>query len=150
MSHASDKGAEPNLVPLLDMVLQLIMFFMICTNFVMEQLDQSVKLPTAMTAKSLDRTESNLMYINVNDKGSLLPMDEDRAEIKDPSSIQRYMKRKFDYRTRISGQPEAEKTLVIIRAHENANFEQVYRVMRSCKLAGFKRLQLRAMIGGQT
>ena len=46
-STSSDK-CEPNLTPLLDMVLQLVMFFMLCANFVMEQVNESVKLPLAI------------------------------------------------------------------------------------------------------
>ena len=43
MSHGSSSSdkCEPNLVPLLDMVLQLVMFFMVCANFVMEQVNES-------------------------------------------------------------------------------------------------------------
>jgi biopolymer transport protein ExbD len=147
MSHGSaDEGCNPNLVPLLDLVLQLIMFFIISANLVMEQLDANIKLPTATTAKSLDRTESYLLYINVNKDGYLLPVDENREEIKSPTAIEAYMKRKFVYRAKTYNQAEAEKTLVILRAHESATFEQIYRVLKACKSAGFKRLQLRAMI----
>src|SRR4029079_343313 len=41
----ASSDAEPNLVPLLDLVLQLVMFFMMCANFVMEENDQTIKLP---------------------------------------------------------------------------------------------------------
>ncbi len=34
--------ADPNLVPLLDLVFQLIMFFMICVNFVSEQVNSDI------------------------------------------------------------------------------------------------------------
>ena len=149
MSHgtsSSDKPIEPNLVPLLDLVLQLVMFFMVCTNFIMEQLDASIKLPTAQTAKSLDRSQSNLLFINVSDRGHVMPMDGDRAALITPGQIEQYMKRKFKYRADTSNVAEAEKTIVIIRAHQNAKFEAVYRVLKSVKQAGFKKLQLRAMI----
>ncbi|MFM8325480.1 MAG: ExbD/TolR family protein [Pirellulaceae bacterium] len=36
------------------------------------------------------------------------------------------------------------KTLVIIRADKNVNFEKVYRVMRQCQQVGLRHLQLRA------
>jgi biopolymer transport protein ExbD len=148
MSHggSDEKPAEPNLVPLLDLVLQLIMFFMIVSNFVVEQLDQSIVLPTAATAKSLDRTESNLLFINVDETGRLLPVDAE--PMLDPRQIENYMRRKFNDHLRVvdGKKEEAEKMLVIVRAHESAKFEVVFRVLKAVKQAGFKRLQLRAKI----
>jgi biopolymer transport protein ExbD len=151
MSHGGTGGgrhkeAEPNLVPLLDMVLQLIMFFVLCANFVMDQINEDIKLPQATTAKSLDRTETDLIYLNVNDKGALLPYDEDREPITSPQYITRYLARKYKYRMDTGGEAEAKKTLVIIRADAHATFDSVYRVMKAVKQAGFQRLQLRAMI----
>ena len=54
MSHgaAADLAhAEPNLTPLLDVVLQLLMFFMMCVNFVNEQVKEDVKLPESASAR---------------------------------------------------------------------------------------------------
>ena len=120
---------------------------MICANFVVEQLDQKIVLPTAATAKSLDRTESSLLFINVDETGRLLPVD-GGTPILDPRAIETYMKRQFARRLSITdgNKEEAEKTLVIIRAHEASKFEAVYRVLRAIKQSGFKRLQLRAKI----
>jgi len=151
MSHgytggARNKDAEPNLVPLLDMVLQLIMFFVLCANFVMDQINEDIKLPQATTAKSLDRSETDLIYLNVNERGALLPYDGDREPITAPQYITRYVARKYKERTDLNGEAEAKKTLVIIRADAHATFDSVYRVMKAVKQAGFQRLQLRAMI----
>ena len=51
MSHGSTEKCEPNLTPLLDLVLQLVMFFMLCANFVVEQTSDKIKLPEAEAAK---------------------------------------------------------------------------------------------------
>ncbi|MFN6050729.1 MAG: ExbD/TolR family protein, partial [Planctomycetia bacterium] len=51
MSHggSSDGGnMEPNLTPLLDVVLQLLMFFMMCVNFVTNQVSEDIILPESM------------------------------------------------------------------------------------------------------
>ena len=55
MSHGSTEKCEPNFTPLLDLVLQLVMFFMICANFVMEQTSVEIKLPKAIAAKALEK-----------------------------------------------------------------------------------------------
>jgi biopolymer transport protein ExbD len=72
---------ELNLTPLLDVVLQLIMFFMMCINFVSEQVNQNVLLPTSTSAQELmAKTDVDVIVINVevvrrdrkNSKGQLV------------------------------------------------------------------------------
>ena len=50
MSHGSSDKCEPNFTPLLDLVLQLVMFFMLCANFVMDQTSVEIKLPDAIAS----------------------------------------------------------------------------------------------------
>ena len=57
MSGSVDGGGapDPNLTPLLDLVLQLIMFFMITVNFIrVDQFDDSVRLFEVTRASSFD------------------------------------------------------------------------------------------------
>src|SRR5689334_24068400 len=67
MSHgAADIGlAEPNLTPLLDVVLQLLMFFMMCVNFVTEQVNEDVKLPESQSAAPMDKADVDVLFLNV-------------------------------------------------------------------------------------
>ena len=55
MSHgpSSDDTVDPNLTPLLDLVLQLLMLFMICGNYAAEQSNEPVNLAYSETAKQL-------------------------------------------------------------------------------------------------
>ena len=48
---SSEFKAEPNLTPLLDVVFQLITFFMLVINFSSENYDQRVRLPVAESAR---------------------------------------------------------------------------------------------------
>ena len=57
LSHGA--SAEPNLTPMLDMVFQLITFFMLVINFKSAQLDMSLKLPifgSLVPSKRMGRT----------------------------------------------------------------------------------------------
>src|SRR3954454_21081692 len=68
MSHGpSTEGgaAEPNLIPLLDVVFQLLMFFMMCVNFVSEQNNEDVKLPDSLSAQPMDKAETDVLFINL-------------------------------------------------------------------------------------
>src|SRR3954462_9717577 len=62
---AEASSAEPNLTPLLDLVLQLLMFFMMCVNFVNEQVSEDVKLPVSQSARPMDKTESDVLFLNL-------------------------------------------------------------------------------------
>jgi len=51
---SSEVKAEPNLVPILDMVFQLITFFMLVINFATAGIDQDLKLPVIGSAGTVD------------------------------------------------------------------------------------------------
>ena len=76
MSHgpSSSEAVEPNLTPLLDLVLQLLMFFMICGNYASEQSNEPVNLAFSETAKQLsddanlkpgDKQEQDFLFLTV-------------------------------------------------------------------------------------
>src|SRR5438132_9288529 len=73
MSHAlgDELKAEPHLVPLLDLVFQLIMFFMITMNFVSAQLSEDIKLPIAQSARAMDKAEAEVLILNLESTGKL-------------------------------------------------------------------------------
>src|SRR5436190_18809813 len=71
MSHggSSDGGAcEPNMTPLLDLVLQILMFFIVTVNFATAEDAGNVELPDSQTARPLpsvgakDPIFLNLLY----------------------------------------------------------------------------------------
>src|SRR5438552_7349756 len=99
MAHSphtsASSDAEPNLVPLLDLVLQLVMFFMVCANFVMEQINESIQLPKAEAARPLDANAHNIIFLNVNEKGEVLLSQLDvvgkESILYNPIQVQAYM-----------------------------------------------------------
>ena len=99
MSHGPSGGdgikAEPNLIPLLDLVMQLVMFFMVCANFVMEQTNATIVLPEAIASKALDKNDAYPIFLNINKEGKVLLSKLDarggtrypRAEIDQPYTL---------------------------------------------------------------
>ena len=57
--------AEPNLTPLLDMVFQLITFFMLVISFKAAEIDQTLNLPVLGSARPLDASEMKVLVLNV-------------------------------------------------------------------------------------
>ena len=151
MSHAppgESDLAEPNLVPLLDLVLQLIMFFMMCAQFaVMEQTDRSIQLPLAQHAKPIPDTGPEVVFLGVNDRGEVKVVGRPRPLVTD-DEIAVFLRQDVYEPAARAAKGKEIKTQVIIRADKNADFEQIYRIMRRCQEAGLRKLQLRAIQSG--
>jgi biopolymer transport protein ExbD len=60
------ESAEPNLTPMLDMVFQLITFFMLVVNFKAAELDLTLKLPVLSSAKPLPPGAEKLKMLVLN------------------------------------------------------------------------------------
>ena len=63
--------AEPNLTPILDMVFQLITFFMLVINFKAASLDMSVQLPVIGSALPTEAGDRDVLVLNVMPNGKL-------------------------------------------------------------------------------
>lgn len=153
MSHGSTEKCEPNFTPLLDLVLQLVMFFMISANFVMDQTNIDVKLPEAISAKALDPKVNRVVFLNVNAQGQVvLPKIEqhDGNETLDNAiQVEGYLKRRATIEIAGSNRPKPEATL-ILRVDRQTPFEKSYPIMKACRDAGYTNVQLRAIrFGGQ-
>ena len=147
MSHGANDVGEPNLTPLLDLVLQLLMFFLIVANFVLDQSNQDIKLPEATTAVPIDTDVKNILALNIDQDGKLVLSESgkgDDAKLDSEARIQRYMKDQYEFFKRDGGEQAVNKMAVVIRGDSRANFEHIYRVMRAAKDAGFVTVQLRA------
>ncbi len=158
MSHGSSDKCEPNFTPLLDLVLQLVMFFMLCANFVMDQTNVEIKLPEAISAKAIESNENYVYYINVNEQGTVLfppgdtPTDSlgNKLTATDkPKELEVILKRRAEEDKRAAGPGNEDKplrTLIILRVHKLCPFEKTSAIMRACRAAGYTRIQLRAVI----
>jgi biopolymer transport protein ExbD len=148
MSHGSTDKCEPNMTPLLDLVLQLVMFFMISANFVMEQTSVEVKLPEAVSAKALGPNADAVIFLNVNEKGQVLLPPVDRVDDNDTLDNVAQVKNYMDLRRKTellrTGARSPGATLVL-RIDARTPFEQSYPIMQACRAAGYSNVQLRAI-----
>src|SRR5947209_19481968 len=95
-SLSTELKAEPNLTPLLDVVFQLITFFMLLINFSSDNYDQRVRLPVAGTARPVEDAEKaaeDRLVLNIDKDGHLLingevmPTHQAIAEIKHQADL---------------------------------------------------------------
>jgi biopolymer transport protein ExbD len=136
---------EINLTPLLDLVLQLIMFFMITVNFVAaDQFDESIALPVAQSAVPLEATAEKWVFLNIDSKGKLVGTLENMA-LDTPQKIRAYLEREKEVLEREAGRKSDLKIVIVLRADKNCRYRDVWQVVDSCQRAGYRRWQLRVM-----
>ena len=157
MSHGSTEKCEPNFTPLLDLVLQLVMFFMLCATFVAEQTEATIKLPEAIAARALDKNEGDPIFLNINARGQVIlsrSQMEDKGELDTPPELEQYLKRraKVEYRA-TTGKAEdpprdwKPQTTLIMRIDKEAEFSKTYPLMKACRQANYTKVELRALVG---
>jgi biopolymer transport protein ExbD len=154
MSHGSSEKCEPNFTPLLDLVLQLVMFFMLCANFVLEQTDVKIQLPQAITAKMLEKGEDYAIYLNVNKQGYvvLAPSDQYKdsegnviSTLENEAQVLSFLKfrAREDRQADPANKDKALRSVIILRVDKDCPFEKTYGIMKACRQAEYLRVQLR-------
>jgi len=188
---ASESVCEPNLTPLLDLVLQILMFFMVTVNFAQDQqkVSGNVRLPDSQTARPLsekkDRDPIFLNLLKLPDEETAKALVEKKAL--DPGQMKFFLKLRAalgEYvveipsaetnkdmsaeereRARFKNQTQATVWLkgkyldlkrdnkggevpnsIIIRADRDAEYTQVFQLLRACSDAGFRTLRMRATV----
>jgi biopolymer transport protein ExbD len=172
MSHGAGGGsehAEPNLTPLLDVVMQLLMFFMMCVNFVSEQVNEDIKLPNSQAVKPMDKADTDVLFINLKPfalkdfqdrlPGDVLARAQERFRDgdecilipgKEPmrrTDLNVWLKDQYADAKRLveSHGGKDVNTAIVIRAHKEADYAQVFEILQMCKNVGYTRLKLRAL-----
>ena len=141
--------AEPNLTPILDMVFQLITFFMLVINFKSAALDLSLRLPIVGSARPVDtKGMEDLLILNITQEGKLIVY----GIAKDVESY-------------IAGEAQATllwarrsnpdlkfgdelPSMVVIRADKATPFKLLNRVIKACQDNGYRRFALMAINKG--
>jgi biopolymer transport protein ExbD len=143
----NSEGVDPNLTPLLDLVLQLIMFFMITVNFIrVDQFDDSIRLPKATKAAPIEASAEKYVFMNLNPKGELVGTLAS-AQLDTPGKIQAFLhgeRERNEREAAAQGRAGPVKVVVILRADKDVRYERMWEVLDACKRAGFAHWQLRA------
>ncbi len=144
LSHAAN--ADPNLTPILDMVFQLITFFMLVINFKANEMDQQMLLPVVGSARPSDKGNQQLLMLNINKKGDFTVFgraytdDQMKAFIENRALADRLTER----RKQSDFADDADlPTLVIVRADQNTPFKRLNDVLTLCQKNGYREFALR-------
>lgn len=127
----SQRTAEINISPLIDLVFLLLIFFMVTTSFVRET-GVDVERPTASTAAA---SENSNILVAVTDDGEVY-FDSQRVDVR---TVRSHIARA------IAENPGGE---VIVVADKDSHTGVVVQVMDQCRLAGTERVSLAAADSG--
>ena len=144
LSH--DYRADPNLTPMLDMVFQLITFFMLVMTFKSAEIDFSLNLPVVGSARPVSSEgRTGLLVLNIDRAGNLRttqPIQDIDAFVR----IQSQATLLANHMTPSDLEGGGElPTTVVIRADRATPFVKLNRVMKACRKNGFHKFALKAL-----
>lgn len=145
LSHSA--AAEPNLTPMLDMVFQLITFFMLVINFKSASMDLNMKLPVVGSARPVEtKGLEDLLVLNINKEGQFTVYGEVRTDIESylAAEAQASLLKGKAANPNLKVGDELPTTIVI-RADVGTRFSQLNRIIKACQDRGFRKFALKAM-----
>jgi biopolymer transport protein ExbD len=149
----SEFKAEPNLTPLLDVVFQLITFFMLMINFSSDNYDRRITLPVAGSARPIEdeqQVSEDRLVLNVDKDGHLLmggevqPLHKAIQTIKRQADLIRLNIKAAGHKPDASG---GLQTTIVLRADRETQFSSVLGLIKACQAQGFRKFALKAMNG---
>jgi biopolymer transport protein ExbD len=163
MSHGgggTSEGVEVNLIPMIDIVIQLITFFLMLVNFDQSNNDEVVRLPIADLAKPSEMEIDQMLILNVHRTGQvnvglggdmLLDLDSDSfrqhmvKEAREAEKSMKSAKRDVKY----AGTTPQLWTTIMVRADKELEYDKLQRMMKVCQDQGFHKFALRASPEGK-
>jgi biopolymer transport protein ExbD len=163
MSHSSSDAdiPEPDLTPLLDLVLQLLMFFIINVSIASDQSNPDIKLPSSESARPLDRPLEGDIVLNqrLNTEAFLARQTErDRDRLRNADSIilvsnqppmtmlqtRAWLKTEYERAERKAGAPEKVNVTIHFRPDGGLDYNELMHLMNAVKVAGFRNIKMHA------
>ncbi len=139
-----ESGFDLNLTPLLDVVLQLITFFMMLVHFGtrVEGASQAVRLPVAPAALPGSDLALERLVVSIDEQGRLVVGD----EAFEGASAARWWTEQARQRRQdqqaLGGPGEELPTVVVIRADRRATYGAIRKTMAMAQTLGFARFTL--------
>ena len=140
-----------NLTPLLDVVLQLITFFMMLIHFgtQLEGAAASVKLPVAPSALPSGDVGLDRLVVSLDAKGRLITEEATLAEGSDGAWWSDEARKRRAGLGTIGRKGGELPTLVVVRADKSATFGQVRGLLATAQQQGFAKFTLVVLRGNE-
>ena len=130
----SSMRADPNLTPILDMVFQLITFFMLVINFRATDFNKEVDLPVVgASAPADEELQGDMLVLNVTNDGTVIARGKPQLSLK--NFLVNELKG-FEITSK-AGAAEPASVTIVVRADRDLTFRVLNSVMETCKSVGF-------------
>jgi len=137
--RSKDKtSAEGDMTPMIDIVFQLVIFFMLTLNFSQDEQSELIKLPASELAKPAVAPVEKPITLQLT-KTSRVLVGGDEVPL---AGIRKVLLREKQAIQRASG--KFRNATVIIRADQNVKTGRVQELIRACQETGFEKFVLRA------
>ncbi len=146
MTHSTSAlSAEPNLTPILDMVFQLITFFMLVLSFKTASVDPNVRLPVLGSAQpSYPEAERNFVVLNIDASGELRVYGT-KYDLEQYLTYEVENLKKNALETKALKPDEPFQAAAVIRADRGTSYSHLHRILGVCKMHGFRDITLKVM-----
>lgn len=141
---------EPDMTPMIDVVFQLIAFFMLVTNFEQTQADERVKLPSDQLARPPEVARDKVLVINIgfvrNKQGEKTDPNPYIFEGDDMIAVLDFGKRLREERRvadALYGQGGHKEMIMEIRADSETPTGIIQELIKLCQESGFEKFSLR-------
>jgi len=131
------EAVKMDMTPMIDVVFQLIIFFMLVTDMSQQDLAE-LKLPYAQTAQKDEMMKGRLTF-NIHRDGQI-EVKRDKKGSMDDASTQNWV-RAYLQREVAKGKLEPDGTsdrAIIVRADHNSEFKHVQKILRVCGENGIR------------
>jgi biopolymer transport protein ExbD len=164
MSHGgSDENIEPDLTPLLDLVMQLLMFFIVNVGFIKELVSKEISLPRSVSAKPASKADAGAIFVNLktnrnNSYTKTLPEKQAKRlhnadfvvivhgrEPMSPLEAKSWLRDRFVEAEAALGRGKV-MTTIHIRADGRLELTDLFKMMSFVKAGGYKNLKIRAIV----
>jgi biopolymer transport protein ExbD len=133
------KIAEGDMTAMIDMVFQLIIFFMVLINFSQEDQNEKIKLPSSELAKPAESPLEHPIVLNLDFSGAVY-MGAENTSIE---GMRPLLQLEADA---LKGKGfSAKDANIIIRAHQNTPGGKVQDLIKKCQEVGYEKFALRAL-----
>ena len=138
------KASEPDMTPMIDIVFQLLAFFMVVVNFAEADQNDAVKLPSSELAKPPEGPLESPLFVHLMKDGTVIFTGRKLT----PGGFEDELRHQKEI---IKANPEKSvaKSTIIIRADKNAKTGNVQGVIMICQKVGFEKFALRAKYEGE-
>ncbi len=129
--------AEGDLTAMIDMVFQLIIFFMVLINFSQDDQNDKIKLPSSELAKPPDAPLNFPIVLHL-DSNSVIYMGTNKVSVETIAPSLR-----TEIQLLASRNQTAKDANIIIRGHQNTPGGVVQDLIKKCQELGFEKFALR-------